>query len=316
MVARLRFILILISLFAHLPAFAAAKEGGSDGGHSGGGGTFIRCEFPNLKRPQYFFWDLHAECPKHPGSERRGDRIRLSAEGEKAGGEWIDARKLKSYKYLEKQLKAWERWAPNFTKLMKEGLKQEINFIATHYSIQSVKEIQVPPGFDRERAVPGAYFEYGSQRLFVDLKVWNDAGLESQAAMLLHELLRREQERFQLKNATIQRTVRRVITRSGNWSTADMLRETFLFCDLIEDSAFESGRAKGERGESMPQESAKESAGEAIAEAVKDGILGRMELAVKPRSGGRFSEKPRKPDPRHELEVMGACLDARPDEDF
>ncbi|MGZ3702919.1 MAG: hypothetical protein ACXWSD_14110, partial [Bdellovibrionota bacterium] len=208
----LRSILLLLSLAICAPAFARSDAGGSDAGHSGGGGTFLRCEVQSSKRVFYSFWDLGSKCPYQ--EEERGDRIWLSASETQAGGAWIDTRLTKSYRYLEKVAKDWSFYAPQFSAWLRKSLREPMNFIITPYSIQSVLEIQVAPGFDDGVAAPGAYFDFGSERLFVDLKIWNQAGLKSQAAMLLHEHLRRAQARLQLKNYQIQRIVRRAI----DWS--------------------------------------------------------------------------------------------------
>ncbi|MGZ3650735.1 MAG: hypothetical protein ACXVB9_11015 [Bdellovibrionota bacterium] len=183
---------ILPFLFISLPAFA---QGSAD--------LFVR---PGLSE-RIIFQDLSG--PIVPTAESEGDRIILPA-GE--AGAWTDFRALDSFRFLQQRLTAWSPSAPRFAALMRATALRQPDWIATSYSIQYGASAKLPG-----EAIAGAYLS--KDHLFVDVKVWNRAGLQSQAALILHEMLRANQERLQLSDGFLRRIVFRVIEEepfSGN----------------------------------------------------------------------------------------------------
>ncbi|MGZ3703081.1 MAG: hypothetical protein ACXWSD_14960, partial [Bdellovibrionota bacterium] len=53
-----------------------------------------------------------------------------------------------------------------------------------------------------------------------------------------------------------------------------------------------------------------------IADARAKGILGDTPVTVNPHTNGTYGVEERKPDPHHEINVLGTCVDGTPDEDF
>lgn len=201
----LRKVIPALFLLIASPSFA----GGSDTGHTGGGGTFVKSPYS----AHLVFWDLFEVNPRIMDNDA-GDTITLSAQGQEDHGQWVDYRHFKSYQFLQQRLDDWARRAPRFAQLMRENdAHRDLLVIGTDLSIQKILELDVPArtlpygGL----AVPGAYFNYTNAHILLDIKVWNRAGLQSQAAMLLHERLRELQLRFQLSNAFLQELVYDVV---------------------------------------------------------------------------------------------------------
>lgn len=296
------------------------RDGGQDGGHTGGGGTFLVCVDERTKKTFYSFWDLRSGCPKRQ-TEQRGDVIRLKKawtpeqlDRWEEVGEWIDVRKLKAYRHMLAKLRNWEYWAPNLNALMKESLKRPLRVLATPYYIAPLSELQVAYGYENVQVVPGAFFQYERERLYLNLEVFNAAGLDSQAAMLLHEYLRRIQARFGLSNFRLQHTVRKVILERADWTFADELRYQWLACRRLYDGAF--GR-KQDKGAPAPAPVKPVSAEEAVREGFYGRILmkNRVEWEASTR-GKRFGEPPRrKPHPDHP-DILGSCLESVPGDEF
>lgn len=199
-----RFLLLFCALLMISVPSHARDVGGSDSGHTGGGGTFIRSELSK----QLQFWDLfeHGTTSRQP----QGDRLEIPAGSH---GGWVNFRRLRSFRYLEKQVHLWEKWEPQFAEFFRAAVKSQPDWIVTGLWLQSVNEFEKIPGHGFNPtavAIPGAHFDYANGALLVNAKVFNGAGLVSQAAMILHELLRASQARLHLDNEYIQGVVSRV----------------------------------------------------------------------------------------------------------
>jgi hypothetical protein len=177
--------LILPLVFFSLPAFALESAD-----------MFVRPGFSE----RIVFQDLSGKLV--PSFESDGDRIILPAG---TSGAWADFRTLNSFGFLEQRLESWNRSAPKFAALMRATARVQPDWIATPFSIQPASSSPAFPG----GSVPGAYLS--NARLFVDIKVWNRAGLQSQAALILHELLRANQARLKLADDFVKGIVFRVI---------------------------------------------------------------------------------------------------------
>lgn len=211
MKTRLGLKLQLMTLAVTFCCSMAATAGGLDGG---GNGFFVR--IPGSQR--LVLWDLLVNSPSF-SEDQSGDQIRLQPVPfqPQIKGEWIDYRKFKSFAYLKSRLALWSKKAPNLYGLLDEdgfaegsgSLSYRVLLIATRLYIQSVDEISVPAALpiDKLKAYPSAYFDVGTGRVFLNLDLWNGAGLISQAAMLLHERMRGLQMGFYLSNDELQRAV-------------------------------------------------------------------------------------------------------------
>lgn len=209
---------------------AFAKEGGMDGGHSGGGGTFVQSESSR----GLVFWDLFLQNPQIRDDEA-GDKITFDIPGFESVGfkaQWKDFSRFQAYRFLQQRLDLWKRRAPLLVRAVRKNEKERFRLlIATSLSIQSILEIHIPERAKAHRgfAVPGAYFEAATNRIYLDVKVWNKAGRQSQAAMLLHERLREMQDFYGLSNELIQRIVYLVVMYSPESAEPAKYSEDFRF---------------------------------------------------------------------------------------
>lgn len=176
-------------------------------GH-GGGGTFIRREDGRL-----IFWDLYLHNPNIV-DDQDGDVLTLSALGAQAKGEWLDYRQLRAAKFISARLLLWREKLDCVVRAS-FLLRDRVPVFITSFSIPTFSEIELPRDNARiasSYALAGAFYEYSTNRVYIDLDVWNRAGLLSQAALLLHERMRHFQREFGMTNQDIQKTVYQILT--------------------------------------------------------------------------------------------------------
>lgn len=88
-------------------------------------------------------------------------------------------------------------------------------FLGTPLTINSIHEISVPWNFSQKNlnVFSGAFFDQNTERIFLNLPVWNHANLKSQAACILHERMRNIQLDFNLTNEEVQKIVYYIIEK-------------------------------------------------------------------------------------------------------
>ena len=149
----------------------------------------------------------------------------------------MNFRTLRSYRLLESRLRYWQKLNPGFDKLIRATAASQPDWIVTNLSIQMVSELDnySLQGYNPSAVeMPGAYFDYASGSLLVDAKIFNAASLPSQAGMILHELLRANQERLKLTNEYIQNAVEYVMEETleqVRWNQMDTHYHFFLSDD-------------------------------------------------------------------------------------
>lgn len=198
---------LLVLLNAHA-AFAGPYD-------HGGGGTFIVTD----QNPQPFLWDLYLANPSHNKDLVQGDVIEISPTAEQDGGEWLDPAKVRrAADFLNARFELWKSQLPIIVGELKNDEEHDWNIIATKFKIAAVSELSMSSASHPDwtnpgnlLALPGAFTDYSTGVVFLDIGLWNRAGLKSQAALLLHERLRRLQRRYELSNANLQRIVATVI---------------------------------------------------------------------------------------------------------
>lgn len=223
-------ILILISFlfWFHPSAFSEggkSVEGGrkiGGGSDAGGGGTFVK----STKSHQYIFWDLYVHNSEIIDNES-GDQIQIANIIKKSNpGIWIDYRQLKSFLFLKERLSKWKPRARKLITLITENgiMLREAGsehqgffflFLGTPLTISNIHEISVPSNFSQNNlsVFSGAFFDQNTERIFLNLPVWNHANLKSQAACLLHERMRNIQLDFNLTNEEVQKIVYNIIEK-------------------------------------------------------------------------------------------------------
>lgn len=228
-------VLILISLLFgfHSPAFSEGGRnvdgsgkigGGKFGGGSdaGGGGTFVESK----KSHQFIFWDLYVNNTEVIDNES-GDHIEITDYLNKSHpGIWIDYRQLKSFLYLKERLSKWKPRARKLINLITHDgimLREAASeyqgfyflFLGTPLTINNIYEISVPSNFSTKNlnVFSGAFFDQNTERIFLNLPVWNHANLKSQAACILHERIRNIQLDFNLTNEEVQKIVYYIIEK-------------------------------------------------------------------------------------------------------
>lgn len=196
--------------------------GGSD---AGGGGTFVQSSKSHLLT----FWDLYVNDPEIIDNTP-GDHIKISDNKNSSyPGVWIDYRQLKSFLYLKERLRQWQPRARKLVKIitdngiMLRGVESEYAdnqgffylLLGTPLTINNIYEISVPKNYPTNNinVFPGAFFDSKTERILLNLNVWNLAGLKSQAACLLHERMRNIQLDFNLTNEEVQKIVYNIITK-------------------------------------------------------------------------------------------------------
>lgn len=206
----------IVGLLLSQGAFASVREEGGGGMDGGGGGTFISC----ANDKQIVFFDL-LYVPGLLDPNLEGDKLRLSEQGKAIHGEWIPADSLtKSTQLMNARLAIWKR--PLLPLLRALAFVEKIEgagpkLMATDLSIQRVQEVAISlfennPSCENPTAIPGAYFDYKSEIAFIDIKLWNQIDLSSQAAMLLHERLRKLQKYYpRFSNNDLQLVVAQVM---------------------------------------------------------------------------------------------------------
>lgn len=177
----------------------------------GGGGAFIKSKVSH----HFVFWDLFSRSPNMEDSEK-GDQIRYSRKGLEADGEWINYSRFKSNAFLKARLELWKNAIPSLVALLQRTEGRDLSFIATDHAVADLRELAIPygrPAYKKhfQAALPGAIYDYSTELLFVNITVWNGSGLQSQAAMLLHERLRRLQKYFDFSNNLLQDIVYAII---------------------------------------------------------------------------------------------------------
>lgn len=214
-------VIVLISLILSIHSFAFAI-GGSD---AGGGGSFVQ----SSKSHQLTFWDLYVSEPEIIDNSP-GDRIKI-AENENSSypGIWIDYRQLKSFLFLKERLRQWQPRARKLVNIitdngiMLRGVESEnadsqgffYLLLGTPLTINNIYEISVPKNYpiNSINVFSGAFFDSNTERILLNLNIWNLAGLKSQAACLLHERMRNIQLDFNLTNEEVQKIVYNIISK-------------------------------------------------------------------------------------------------------
>lgn len=207
-------ILKIISLFCLLvfpnlaPALSEEEGGLTD---HGGGGTFISRD----NSSQLIFFDLYLKNPSITDTEP-GDTLSLTRAGSDTKGEWLDQRTLKSATLLQNRISAWAPRAPNLMQQLQTLIRSPLPIVITPLKIPTISEIAVPYDVYQKAnvlAVSGAYFDDRTQIIFIDIESWNQAGLMSQAALILHETLRGLQVRYGFGNEVLQNLVYQILTQ-------------------------------------------------------------------------------------------------------
>jgi hypothetical protein len=201
---------LLVLLVPPQLAHAGNREGGDGGAiDHGGGGTFIS----DGRSKQIKFWDLYLFAPWVDDSTP-GDRLELPAG---VGGEFVSpVLTPKSSALLEQRLRLWRPRLPKLSAALDRLQTQSLNKIATRFSITQATEIAIPVESEAPpagaMAIPGAFYGYERRIVFIDVGVWNQAGLLSQAALLLHERLRGVQLRYpEFSNDELERMVAMIL---------------------------------------------------------------------------------------------------------
>jgi hypothetical protein len=201
------------------------------GPNDGGGGTFVKP--PNSEI--LVFWDLFVRDPNFRETQL-GDQIQMQTRDK---GEWIDYTQLQSFKLFQKRLRLWSVKIPklveritNYGRLIREENPLQFDFLilATPMYIQRIDEISVPSRLDISdvTAFPGAYFTPNDLRIFLSIPIFNQAGLVSQAALLLHERMRFIQEFYGINNEELQNIVYTILLRDPNQVSDDELNKIFF----------------------------------------------------------------------------------------
>ncbi len=207
--------------------------GGADGG---GAGTFVKTNSNSL-----IFWDLFINNPNFIETEF-GDQIQLYPGGSirKFLGQWVDYRKFRSFAYLNQRLNLWQNRAPNFVKMIKtDGFidsqdlkrsKYNLLFIASKYFIQNIDEIFVPQEINLKNisVLPTGFFQNENAYLFVTAQYWNQAGIISQAAFLLHERMRENQLRYSITNKDLQKFVYYILLKDPTEISQDQFNDQYF----------------------------------------------------------------------------------------
>jgi hypothetical protein len=233
-------LLVGFSAFAGPGGKGGGSSSGALGGNSGGGGTFV--ETPDSRT--LVFWDLFIHDPKISDNQP-GDRLALRPRRLSPSrgniGDWIDYRELKSFGFLKSRLRKWKLRVPNLISVitatgngdMLEEPKlghpgnlpgyytleymHRYHFLiaATSLHIQDFDEIEVPSniGLAGVRAYPTAFYRASNEVILINMNNFNRAGLKSQAALLLHEKMRKIQTQFKISNAQLQKLVYNIIAR-------------------------------------------------------------------------------------------------------
>lgn len=121
---------------------------------------------------------------------------------------------------MEERFQKWKPALRFLTRALTKIEKAEgrgTKLLATNYSIQAVREVSRSyfdsATCDNAIAIPGAFFNYDSGVAFLDINVWNQATLHSQAAMLFHERMRLLQRYYpEFSNNELQEIVMQVMT--------------------------------------------------------------------------------------------------------
>jgi len=225
--------LALATLIA-ITAPLTAQAGGFDGG---GNGVFIS----SSRSQNLVFWDLYVHAPNFADNQP-GDQMVFRAPLRPQTpnqGEVIDYREFASFKLLKRRLALWSTRAKNLVSLIEADDfvgsagtpdKYRLILVGTPLFVQVLNEIAVPDWMLKKEiaALPGATYEEKEAAVYVNQQLWNQAGLVSQAALLLHERLRTFQIYFRLPNKDLQRLVSLIMLREpGSVSNADYNDEDF-----------------------------------------------------------------------------------------
>ena len=189
------------------------------GGNSGGGGTGVRISATS----NLVFWDLYLANPNLQDSEA-GDIIQLPIGSESAV---IDYRGFKSFEFLRRRMMLWKDKAPLAAAVIgsqgfltprrpkqNSELSLSLSLIATRLFLRHLVEISVPANLatTAKIAFPIAYInEPMSNNILLNVTNWNQLGLKSQAATLLHERIRYLQSYFVITNDEMQKMVAQII---------------------------------------------------------------------------------------------------------
>lgn len=261
--------MFLILTLSSLPFVAAGEGGGSVVG--GGGGAFVkRSEIERL-----IFWDLSMVDPQF--EDEPGEKYIMSAAGKAAHGEWVPLRKLKAHEILTKRLKLLGPAIGHLIARLKSVNAEEIPLIFTDLPISRVTELGIPSDWEENaygaQAYPGAYFDARTRRVFVNVDIWNRAGLLSQAAMLLHEEIRVLQPYLLVSNENLQEIVARVFLGHAD-NVLDLLFLGLIDRRYAEDLLYEQilplpVSPASSAGGAVP-------AASEVRQGVVDGFLGRV----------------------------------------
>lgn len=180
------------------------------GTNSGGGGTSIK----STKSNALILWDLFANNPLYSESEI-GDQIQNPTHYEI---ERVPYSNFKSFEILKIKLSLIEIQYPLLFKIITgDGFLESDKTLALFSTAKYVKNLEelffkYDYSPDDYVALPLAHFDEMTSFIYLNVDLWNQMGLESQAGFLLHERLRQLQlKHVELSNELIQGIVSFVI---------------------------------------------------------------------------------------------------------
>jgi hypothetical protein len=176
----------------------------SSGGSNGGGGTSVKSQ----KSKALILWDLFANDPLYT-EEEAGDQLALPLTSYIERIKYAD---FKSFDILKLKLNQLQNKHPNLYKIINNRdnfLQNEkaIALFATEKYVKNLEELFFKYDYSSDEYVasPLAHFDDKTSFVYVTVNLWNQLGIKSQAAFLLHERLRGLQLKYpELSNELIQ----------------------------------------------------------------------------------------------------------------
>lgn len=173
------------------------------GGNSGGGGTTVYTKDSKT----LVFWDLFVNNPSYRESHF-GDQIKTSVNKEI---QKVDYSHFKSFRRLKNALKTIKKHYPQLYNIINENnfieAPYELEIFASKKYLKNIEEVFFQKNFSvlEFKAYPMAHFDENTSFIYLNAQLWNQMGINSQAAFLLHERLRKLQLKYKkLTNELIQ----------------------------------------------------------------------------------------------------------------